>query len=395
MDTRIATLNANPFLKVAPEFKPGATPGVTDVTLAAEDRFPVDVSVGFANNGNPTTGWERWNLGVSWGDALHLGHTLTYQFSSSSDFWHGLAHNNFHPEEAAFTGHTLAWTVPLPWDDSVQMTAAHQRQIPLLGASLRSVGITDTLGVVYQMPFLQNHQLGFGLDYKRSNNALSFGGVTVQNGFTDVDEASVHYTGRFEIPFGQLVVDNTVYVSPGGWTSGSRDGAYQPSGTDHSGTLGAKARYAYDKLTVTGVVPLPRDLGLMLKASGQKATGTLLPSEQFSIAGVDTVRGYQEFGLAGTNGMLFSAELVGPAFHIGLPDDNLQPHIFFDHGQAWNPTASDSTPAYVQSSSAGVGGMYQVGRYFTMRVEQGWQLIRSTRQSANGAFMHLSATATW
>jgi hemolysin activation/secretion protein len=395
MDERIATLNANPFLKVTPEFQTGAAAGTTDVTLATEDRFPVDVSAGFANNGNPTTGWERWNLGVSWGDALHLGHTLTYQLSTSSDFWHGLAHNNFHPEEAAFVGHTVSWSAPLPWGDTLQVSAAHQRQIPQLGPSLRSVGITDTLGLQYQMPIGQIQQLGFGVDYKRSNNALSFGGEAVQSGFTDVDEVSIHYNVRLEIPYAQLLIDNAVYVSPGGMTSGSRDGAYQPSGTDHSGTVGAKARFAYDKLTVTGIVPLPRELGLTLKASGQRASGTLLPSEQFSIAGVDTVRGYQEFGLAGTNGVLLSAELVGPAFHVGLPDDNLQPHIFFDHGQAWNPDPTDSTPAYVHSASAGIGGLYQVGRYFTLRMEQGWQLIRSTRQSANGAFMHLSATATW
>lgn len=107
------------------------------------------------------------------------------------------------------------------------------------------------------------------------------------------------------------------------------------------------------------------------------------------------VRGYQEFGLAGSRGLLFSAELRGPVFHAGLPDDSLQLHIFIDEGQAWNPTASQSAPAYVHSTSAGFGGRYQVGRYFSLRSEEGWQLTRSTRQAANGAFLHIAATATW
>ena len=395
LDRRVTALNANQFLKVVPEFQPGQDPGTTNVTLKAEDRFPVDVSVGYGNTGNPTTGWDRWNLGITWGDALHLGHTLSYQFSSSSSFWHGLEHDFLRSEDPSATGHTLSWSAPLPWGHTFQLTAGYQRQVPQIGPDLGSVGITDLLGAQYQIPLSETQQLAFGLDYKRSNNQLSFGGVTVQSGFTEVEEASVHYNLSMSFPHSQTLVENVLYLSPGGLTSYNRDNAFQPSGTAQSGTPGAKARYAYNKLTVTEIIPLPREFGFVFRVSGQEATGTLLPSEQFSIAGADAVRGYQEFGLAGSRGLLLSAELRGPVFHTGLPNDSLQPHIFFDQGQAWNPTASQAAPAYSHSASVGIGGRLEVDRYFSLRMEEGWQLTRSDRQAANGAFLHIAATATW
>ncbi len=395
LDKHIDGLNNNAFLKVTPDFHPGQAPGTTDITLTAQDRFPVDFSVGYSNTGSPTTGWDRWNLGATWGDAFHAGQTLSYQLSTSSAFWHGLEHDMLRSEDPTFVGHTLSWSAALPWGDMLQVSAGHQRQVPQLGPSLGSVGITDTLGAVYQIPLTSTQMLGIGVDYKRSNNQLSFGGVSVQSGFSDVDQLSVRYNLSMAFPWGQTLVDNVVYLSPGGLTSGNRDGTFQPSGTAKSGTAGAKAQYAYDKLTITQIVPLPHDLGLVLRASAQDSTGTLLPSEQMSIAGVDAVRGYQEFGLAGSRGLLLSAELRGPAFHIGLPDDTLQPHIFLDQGQAWNPTETQASPAYLHTASAGIGGRYEIGRNFSLRMEEGWQLIRSTRQNANGAFMHLGATATW
>jgi hemolysin activation/secretion protein len=395
LDRRVAQLNENQFLKVTPEFEPGHDPGTTDVTLKTQDRFPVDFFTTYGNTGNPTTGWDRWNLGATWGDALHLGQTLTYQISTSSDVWHGLEHDRLQSEDPSFVGHTIAWSAPLRWGDTLQLSLAYQRQVPQIGPSLGSVGITDLVGVVYQIPLTELQQLGLAADYKRSNNQLSFGGLTVQTGFTEVDEFSIHYNLSHVSAYGQTLVDNALYLSPGGLTSANRDGAFQPAGAGHSGTPGARARYAYNKLTLTEIVPLPLDTGLVLRASGQESTDTLLPSEQMSIAGIDAVRGYQEFGLAGSRGLLLSAELRGPVYHVGLPDDSLQPHIFFDQGQVWNPTASQSAPAYLHSASTGVGGRFQVGRYFSLRMEEGWQLIRSDRQAANGAFLHISATATW
>jgi hemolysin activation/secretion protein len=412
LDRRIAGLNANPFLTVTPEFQPAAQAGTTGVTLRAADRFPVDVSAGYSNTGSPTTGWDRWNLGVAWGDAFHLGQTLTYQFSSSSDFWGHLFQHGPEGENPNFLGHAVSWQAPLPWGDSLTVSFGYQRQVPDLGPSLGSIGITTTAGVQYVVPLAgpppgfpaegASQQISFGYDYKHTNNDLSFGGETVQQGFTDVSEFSVHYTASGRTTWGQTLIDDTLELSPGGMTPRNTTAAFQPSGTAQSGTPGANARYVYDRLSVTQLVPLPRDFGLVLRASGQLASTTLLPIEQFSIAGMDAVRGYQEFGVSGSNGLLTSIELRGPAYSlkqwlhvIGGPDDRAQADIFFDQGEAWNPTASSVAPGYSHTASLGLGWRYQYGRYFSLRAEEGFELVRNERQGAHGAFLHLAVTAVW
>lgn len=65
LERRMTQLNANPFIKVAPEFKPGEAPATTEVVLRAKDQFPVRLTAGYDNSGGPTTGWDRWNLGAT------------------------------------------------------------------------------------------------------------------------------------------------------------------------------------------------------------------------------------------------------------------------------------------------------------------------------------------
>ena len=63
------------------------TPGATDLVLQTNDRFPFRFAAGYANNGPPVTGRDRWSLGVTWGNAFWLDQQLSYQFMSSDDFW--------------------------------------------------------------------------------------------------------------------------------------------------------------------------------------------------------------------------------------------------------------------------------------------------------------------
>jgi hemolysin activation/secretion protein len=396
LDERLTKLNENPFLKVAPEFTPGTKPGTTDVTLQAEDRLPVDVTASYSTTGNPTTGWERFSHGASWGNAFGRGQTLSYQLGTSASVWQGLARDLLRSKDPTFLGHTISWSAPLASGDALQASFGYSRSVPLLGPDLGSVAITVNAGGQYQTHLSETDQISFGVDYKRSNNQLAFGGTTVQHGYTEVMQFTVHNNSTFNWMLGEFSVDNTLTVSPGGLTSGNRNSAFMPpaDGT-HSGSPGTYAKYLYDKLTLTQTIPLSESLTLALKASGQEATSNLLGSESFSIAGADAVRGYAEFGLSGARGLLFSAELRGPSWPILLPDDNLQLHAFVDEGQAWNPTASASTPAYSHSLSFGVGSKYMVGRYLTLGLDQGWQILRSSRQPAGGAFLHVSINATW
>ena len=72
---------------MTPEFKPGAEPGLTDVTLHAADRFPLQPSVGYRNAGAPASGYDRWDLGLTYVNAVFRLFTLSYTLTSGDDFW--------------------------------------------------------------------------------------------------------------------------------------------------------------------------------------------------------------------------------------------------------------------------------------------------------------------
>jgi hemolysin activation/secretion protein len=411
LERRLEQINSGPFIQLVPEFSPGAAPGTTDVILHAEDHFPVRLSLGYDDSGNASTGLARWNLGAVWGNAFDLGHTLSYQFISSTDFWQNRPKVDGVTPDPRVAGHSGAWQIPLPWGDSLQFSGSYMQQAPVLGPDLGSLGITVQAGLLYAIPlgvpgFADptkggSNSLSFGYDYKRTNNNLSFGGVSVTKGFTEIDQFSALYELAVPDRFGRASLQNTLVLSPGNLTPSNRDAAFQPSGLAQSGLPGAHARYGYDRLTATQLTPLPAGFGLQLRATGQLATDTLLSSEQLPLAGADAVRGYEENSITASSGLVASAEIQGPAFSpvrrlLGRDvGDIFQPHIFWDHGQGWNNTASAGVPAHLHTESVGLGARYDLATNLTVRMEQGWQLVRQPGHDANGAFGYVSATASW
>jgi hemolysin activation/secretion protein len=411
LDGRLSQINGGSFLTVTPEFKAGTTPGTTDVVLRAEDKFPVRITAGYDNSGAPTTGIDRWSLGATWGNALWLGQVVNYQFSSSTDFYKPRRTANGQFAEPSFTSHSGGWQIPLPWGHNLAFSGSFSRQSPNLGADLGSIGLNENAGIQYNVPapglVLAGYTLGgtqqfsVGYDFKRSNNDLSFGGTTVSHGFSDVSQFFLRYDLSVPDAWGQTSLQNNAVFSPGGMTPNNNDAAFQGSAAGQSGTLGARSRYAYNRLMLSRLTPLPRDYGLLLRVTGQITNATLLPSEQLAIAGIDSVRGYQEGSITGSTGFTTTVEMSSPVFSpsFGLLGpgftDTAQLHVFWDYGQGFNRTPSQNNPANFHTASLGIGGHYEVGQNLTLRIEQGFQLKRDPRQSAKGAFAHVSLQVAW
>jgi hemolysin activation/secretion protein len=409
LDRRVARLNNGPYLSVTPEFSAGTAAGTTDVVLRAADRMPLQLTTGFANTGSAVTGWERWSLGASWADGFRAGHILDWRMSSSSDF----ARARLGGQEEGpprFVSHQLGWRIPLPSGDSIQLTGSHARGHPRLGGELASRGLNVELGAFYQMPLSSasgapsqgpRQELGFGYEFKRSNNDLSFGGSVVQSGFTEVSQFVLRYTLVSGGADGLTTLQNAAVLSPGGMTPANSDGDFQPAGVTRSGLPGAHARYAYNRVNLMHQLPLSERSQLVLRGAAQVATGTMLASEQLAIAGIDAVRGYREFARAGSNGIVLGAELRGPPLGLlsrladRMPEDTLRPHLFIDAGHGWSPSASGAAPARQRTASFGVGAQYDVGQGMSLRLEQGWQLAPDRSEGANGAFLHVALTAAW
>ena len=107
---------------------------------------------------------------------------------------------------------------------------------------------------------------------------------------------------------------------------------------------------------------------LHFRASGQFANDSLLPIEQFSVGGLDSVRGFRTNQLVRDNGYTASLEYRLPLFANPVGWRNLQLAAFADTGGAKNKEGANPTPTRLTGIGLGLvwslGARYQAELYF-------------------------------
>jgi hemolysin activation/secretion protein len=101
---------------------------------------------------------------------------------------------------------------------------------------------------------------------------------------------------------------------------------------------------------------------LRLRGGLQLAADPLFPIEQYSVGGLDTVRGYRENTIVRDNGWSASIEARVPTFQLQVPGIEPAPDQgwlelvpFFDIGRGWNTNRPDPDDVPKSISSAGMG----------------------------------------
>jgi hemolysin activation/secretion protein len=116
------------------------------------------------------------------------------------------------------------------------------------------------------------------------------------------------------------------------------------------------------------------DVLAIARVSGQITGDSLLPIEQFSIGGSETVRGYRQNERVGDSGILGSLELRVPVLRKpdGIGTIELAP--FFDVGRVWDNNGIALSPATLMS--VGVGLRWQ-SRWFDAQLSWGYPLRKT------------------
>ncbi len=393
-------LNANPFRTVAAVAEKSDTPGDTDLVFDVQDRFPVRLYGGYDNTGTPVLGHDRWNLGFNWGNALWLDQQLAYQLTTSDDFWHHRAEISGQSDDPTFVAHSLNYTIPVSAEDRILLFGTYEKAIPRLGPDLGVVGISGQASIRYAMklPALGplTHEAQIGYDFKTSNNNLEFGGQTVSNVTSEVDQFPLVYNAGVKDPFGETSLQNETFFSPGNLTGGNKDALFQAQANNPY----ARARYVYDNLTLTRVTLLPYQASWVTRIIGQTSDHNLVPSEQLGAGGYDSVRGYDERAANGSLGLLLREELRSPPFSLlrGLPHtegDQAQLLTFWDYGAVRDKQVAPGTQVSTEITSIGLGMRYSVPRYFDMRLDYGWQLRHLPGQPELSQMAQLAITVSY
>jgi hemolysin activation/secretion protein len=130
---------------------------------------------------------------------------------------------------------------------------------------------------------------------------------------------------------------------------------------------------------------------MLLRSQLQLAADPLISTEQFSLGGATTVRGYPQDALLTDSGFLASAEFRLPIFYFEPLDATLQVAPFIDFGTGWNN--DDEETEFNTLIGTGFGLLLQTPESFSARVDWGVPLINHEDQRSslqeNGVYLQL------
>ena len=349
LDADIDWINRSPYRHATVAASRGTAVGITDLTVRTQEDFPISVTAGLDNTGTRATSLYRLNSGFDWGNAFWRGDDLNFRLTTSPDFY-------------LLRQYTLSYLTDLPWRDTFSIQGSVSTSHTLSnGAPTNSTGLTVIISPRYTInlpspPWLTHHVV-LGYDFKSTNNTLLFGGTSVFDTISEVDQFLLGYGGQAPDRLGSTSLQLDLFGSPGGLTPLNNDAAFSAQ------QPGATARYVYARATVERLTNLPAGFTWDVRATLQLSNATLLSSEQMVFGGFASVRGFLEQGATRDNGVLIENELRLPPIHTGLPqlfgaksvNDQLVPFVFFDYGAGWNRKEFPGPNSWLQLSSIGPG----------------------------------------
>ncbi len=360
-----AWLEGDPFRTVDIIYEQGEDLGTTDIVLHVDERFPLTVYTGYENNPYKSAGSSRFKTGFHWGHLFWQDQQINFEFISAEkiDRWFSVSGN---------------YIIPLPWRDQLKFFYNYIRSKATsedlnIAIGSKPKGEFWQLGARYNLQLSgfvsYKHLIQFGYDFKRSNNLLEYYGYNVGRTQADISQFLVRYEATETDKTGRTFFGFSVYISPGGMTAFNRNHFFREQRS------GANSDYYYFLFNLDRYQHLGRDWSWTLSTIIQMSSGKLLATEEFSLGGHLTVRGYLENEVLGDRGMLLKNEIRTPSISFKPSwKDEFQLLAFVDFGflnEVDQNVLSKDTSVLL---SAGPGALYKISQYVNVRCDAGFQM---------------------
>ncbi|PWC22437.1 hemolysin activator protein [Brenneria roseae subsp. roseae] len=348
-------LNRMPTQQVSIEILPGSQPGYSIVNLTSQKQLPLTANISFDNSGQKSTGQQQLN-GALWADNM-LGIADQWFISGghSSEFNDGKDADN------------LQAGVSLPygyWNLNYDYSKSRYRNDFLNRDFLwHSTGDSQTHRLSVSRVVFRNGDmktsLSAGMTHRIGHNYLN--DVLLQSSSRKLSTAIVGVNHSQKL-WGGLATFNPAYSRGTRWF-----GAESDAGKDSDAP-----RAAFNKLTLAAsyYYPIGENISYLTNLYGQYSAQALYGSEQVTLGGESSVRGFKEQYLSGNRGGYWRNEINWRPMALPLLGE-LTLTAALDGGHLFSHHGDSESAGTLWGAAVGAG---VANRYLSQQITVGWPL---------------------
>ncbi len=349
---------------VTPIMRAGETPGTVEVDLKVKDKLPLHGRLEL--NGRNVKDTSR----------LRLISTLRYD-----NLWQKLHSASLmyqvSPENSAEVDvWAVTYAMPIPSTDAklafYGVRSSSDAAIARAGA-INIIGRGEIYGLrlIKPLPSLERyfHSMTAGIDYKNFTEDLNLVGNPAISTPIEYIPFSMQYNsslrGKESLTSFNLGANFAVRGL------GNEPGEFENKRAD------ARPNYFFLTSGLNFEQDLPEDFQFASRLTAQAADTPLINNEQFSLGGMQSVRGYFETQALSDSAFTGTLELRSPRLvPVNVEYVNkLQAVAFVDGGYGWNRRVLPGNPETYDLASAGLGLRFQLWEYFQGVLDLGFPLI--------------------
>ncbi len=364
----LVVLNGWPDRQVIPTLQPGVVPRTVDVDLNVKDTLPLHGSLELNNRYSADTTRLRIDANLSYDNLFQRGDTvsLAYQIAPQN------------PKDAkVFSGSYLAHVPGVDWASLLLYGLTSDSDVSTVGSTNvvgrgQVIGLRGILGLPGGASFQDT--LSAGMDYKHFDQNVTLAGATLPTPITYYP-ISATYSANWQDETAQTQLD----IGP---SFNIRGLGSDPNAFDNK-RYNAESNFFYIRGDLSRLQTLFAGFQVFAKTQFQIANEPLVNSEQFSVGGEDTVRGYLESEVLGDNAIIGSVEIRTPPITLlGPKVTDWRVYAFAEGGQASILDPLPQQQAIFDVASIGIGTRIELVDHLNGSIDLALPLISSVDTTA-------------
>jgi hemolysin activation/secretion protein len=383
---QLGTVNRGQNRQVTPVLRAGKSPGKVEVDLKVQDQLPLHGNLEINDRYAPNTTKTRLNGGLRYENLWQKDHSVGISFQvSPEDF----------SEVQVVSG---TYVIPrMNGDYFAAYGVISNSDISAVG-DVTVIGKGNIVGAryIHPLPLVENyyHSVTAGADYKDFKESVNL--LNTQGFKNPISYVAfmLGYDGTYQAETAQLQFNFTANFAPRGLGNDELE-------FDNRRRF-AKPNYAYLRSDIKYTQKLPYDWALQARLSTQVSNNPLIGVEQFTLGGVDSVRGYLESSELGDDGAFASVELRTPPFKKFIQNKSyadlikdLYAFSFIDAGYSRLKDITSSEDNTSNISSAGIGVKLKTTKGIFTNIDYAYAFKDSSLVKSGDDRLHFRVGYEW